>query len=128
MELIFRAAAAALCAALIALLLKRTNPELSFLVSMTSVLVILLAAMGFVRGVRDLSDTLRTGFDVPDTLLLPVLKCTAIAVTSKLAADLCRDSAQGAAASSVEFAGTVCALGVIMPLLMSVLRLMGGLV
>lgn len=98
------------------------------LVSMAAVLVIMLAAIGFSRGVRDLSDTLRESFDVPDAFLLPVLKCVAIAITSRIVSDLCKDSAQSAAATSVEFAGTVCALSVIMPLITSVLRLMGGLI
>jgi len=128
MELVFRAAAAALCAALLALLFKRTNPELSFLVSLTAVVVILIAVIGFVQGIRELSETLREEFGLTDMLLLPVLKCMAVGITSRFASELCRDSAQTAAASAVELAGTACALSVIMPLVMSVLHLIGGLV
>ena len=128
MELVFRSAAAALCAAMLALLLKRTNPELSLLVSLAAVAVILLAAMKVAQGIRSFSELLRSDFGLSDTLLLPVLKCLAIGLTSRIASDLCKDSSQAATASSVEFAGTVCALSVIMPLVMSVLRLIGGLV
>ena len=75
MELVFRSAAAALCAAMLALLLKRTNPELSLLVSLAAVAVILLAAMKVAQGIRSFSELLRSDFGLSDTLLLPVLKC-----------------------------------------------------
>lgn len=128
MELVLRASALALCTALITLVVKKTNPEISLLLSAAVVTAVTISAAGFLRGLKELTDMLRDGFGISDIYLLPVLKCMAIAVVSKLAGDLCRDSSQAAAASSVEFAGTVCAMGTILPLMVSVLRLIGGLI
>ena len=60
--------------------------------------------------------------------LAPVLKCAAIGVVTKLAAELCREASQSAIASGVELAGTICALGTALPLIMSALRMIGSMV
>ena len=46
---------------------------------------------------------------------------------SRFSAESCRDASQNAAASAVEFAGAACSLGVVLPLLVSVLKTLGGL-
>lgn len=127
MELVLRSAAVALSATLAGLLLKKNNPELSLTLSMTAVTVIMIAALSFIKGILELGETVQNLFGVSETLVLPVIKCVAVAITTKVAADLCRDSSQGAAASSVELAGTVCAISVIMPLIVSMLKTIGGL-
>ena len=127
MELVVRAAALALCACFAALLLRRSAPELTLPLTAAAVAGILLAALGFLRGISDLADTLRKSFGVGDTFTMPMLKCLGIALVTKLAAELCRDASQGAAASAVELAGTACALGVVLPLLSGVLETIGGL-
>ena len=63
-----------------------------------------------------------------ETLTGPVLKCVAIAIITKVTAELCKDASQGAAASAVELAGTVCAMSAAMPLIMSMLKMIGGMV
>lgn len=127
MELIQRAVAVAFCAAFAVLLLRRGAPELTLPLAAAAVLVILLPAVSFLQGVRDLSDTVRKSFGVSETYTLPMLKCLSISLLTKFGSDLCRDASLLAAASAVEFAGTVCALGVILPLLTGILRTVGGM-
>lgn len=127
MELVIRAAALALCAAFAALLLRRAAPELTLPLSAVAAAVILAAAVGFLRGVGDLSDTVRKSFGVGETYTLPVLKCLGISLVTKLTSELCRDASQSAAAAAVELAGTACALGVVLPLLSALLQTIGGL-
>lgn len=126
MELAFRVAAAAVCAILTGLLIRRTNPELSALISIGSVTVILLAAVGMASGFRQLRELLGERFGLSETYMQPVLKCVAAAIVTKMTADLCRDSSQTAVASAVELAGTLCALGIVMPLLIAMLKTVGG--
>lgn len=128
MELIFKSAAAALTAAVITLLIKHRNPEISFLISACTVTLILIAVTGFAAGLRDLTEMVRTLAAGEERVLAPVLKCLAIGVVTRFTGDLCRDSAQAAVASAVELAGTVCAASVAMPLLLSTLKMIGGLV
>lgn len=128
MELIVKAAALAMTAALIGIVLRRTNPELSLLLSICTVVLIMGAALGFAKSFTELAQTVQRIFGVSETLIKPVLKCVAVAIITKMTSDLCKDSSQAAAASAVELAGTVCALCIIMPLLMSMLTAIGGMI
>ena len=126
MEPVLRIAAAAVTAILAALLIRRTNPELAALVSIGAVLVLLFFSLQLGGTLAELRTLLRDEFSLSESYTRPLLKCVAAAVVTKLTADLCRDSAQAAAASAVELAGTLCALGIIAPLLIGVLRMVGA--
>lgn len=128
MELIFKAAAIALVSAAAGLLIKRTNPELSLLIGACAAAMTALAAMSFAGELKSFIKTVKILAGTSDVLIAPVLKCVAIAVVTKLTSELCRDSSQGAGAAAVELAGTVCAMSVAMPLIVSVLRMIGGMV
>ena len=128
MELLIKAAAAALTAAAIGLLIKSRNPEISLLLSVCTVALILIAAMGFAKGIKELSQAVKTIAGGTDMLTAPVLKCVGIAIVTKICSELCKDASQAAAAAAVELAGTVCAMSVAMPLIMSMLRMIGGMV
>ena len=128
MELVLKAAALALTAALMGIVLRRTNPELTLLLSICTVALIMGAALGFAKSFTELAQTVQRIFGVSETLIKPVIKCVAVAIITKMTSDLCKDSSQAAAASAVELAGTVCALCIIMPLLMSMLTAIGGMI
>lgn len=128
MELILKAAALALTAALIGIVLRRTNPEMTLLLSICTVVLIMGAALGFAQSFTELAQTVQRIFGVSETMIKPVIKCVAVAIITKMTSDLCKDSSQSAAASAVELAGTVCALCIIMPLLMSMLTAIGGMI
>lgn len=128
MELILKAAALALTAALIGIVLRRTNPEMTLLLSICTVVLIMGAALGVAKSFTELAQTVQRIFGVSETLIKPVIKCVAVAIITKMTSDLCKDSSQAAAASAVELAGTVCALCIIMPLLMSMLTAIGGMI
>ena len=116
MELRMKAAAVALIAGMMGLLIKRSNPEISLLLSAAAVTMIGIAAMSFAGEIKGLVKTVKT------------LCGTAVAIITKLTAELCRDASQGACAAAVELAGTVCAMCLAMPLIMSMLKMMGGMV
>lgn len=128
MELIMKAAAVALIAGMMGLLIKRSNPEISLLLSAAAVTMIGIAAMSFAGEIKGLVKTVKTLCGTSDVFFAPVLKCTAVAIITKLTAELCRDASQGACAAAVELAGTVCAMCLAMPLIMNMLKMMGGMV
>ena len=128
MNLVWKAAAAALFSAVMGLLLKRHYPEGALLLGSVTALGILIASMGLLDGLRSLREQVGRMMGQDRELLIgPVLKCLSIAIITRLAADLCRDASQSAAASSVELAGTVCAMTTALPLLLSVLKMIGGM-
>ena len=85
------------------------------------------SALGIAAGIRTLAETVRTIVGDDETLVLPVLKCVGIAVVSRVAAELCRDASHGAAAAAVEWTGSACAIGVALPLILGMLKTVGGL-
>ena len=121
-----RVTAAAICALFSCLLLRRTNPELAAALCICAVVLILLATMSMSSGLLELKTLLQERFALSESVMQPVLKCVAIGIVTRLTADLCKDSAQSAAASAVELAGTLCALGIIMPLLTTMLQMVEG--
>lgn len=128
MELIFKAAAVSLMAAVVGLIIRRYNPEISVLLSSCTVVMIGIAAMSFAGELKTFVKSVKTIVGTSDVLIAPILKCVAIAIVTKLTTELCKDSSQSASAAAVELAGTVCAMSVAMPLIMSVLKMIGGMV
>lgn len=127
MDIMLKCAAIALMATVICLLIKRTNPEMSMLLSTGAIVVILTAAMGFARSITELAALVKTMSDDSDVMIVPVLKCVGIGAVTKISAELCRDASQSSAAAAVDMAGTLCAIGVSMPLIVSMLKLIGGM-
>lgn len=127
MDILFKCCAAALTATVICLLIKRTNPEISMLLSAGAIVVIMTAAMTFARSITELAALIKTMSEDSDVMIVPVLKCVGIGAVTKISAELCRDAAQSSAAAAVDMAGTLCAIGVSMPLIVSMLKLIGGM-
>lgn len=76
---------------------------------------------------RELAELIKSMTSSGELFIAPVMKCAAIAIVTKLASELCRDSSQSAVASSVELAGSICALSVAMPLIISMLKTIGAM-
>jgi len=126
-ELVGKIAAAALFAALIALLLRRSNAELAVVLSAAVCVFAFCAVLAVLQPVVELLDEAERMSGLSAVYFRPVVKCVAIGITSKAAADLCRDSGQSAMAGAVELGGTAAALLTALPLLRSFLQLLQGM-
>lgn len=127
MAWLVKACAAAVTAAVLGVLLKKTNAELTLLLGLLTVVLIAMAALSFLQEIGQLLDEIYTMTDKSDMMLRPVLKCLAVSILTKLSADLCREAGQSAGASALELAGTVCSLRLTLPLLLQTMKLIGGL-
>ncbi len=128
MELIIKSAAAALAAAFACLLLKKSNPEISFALTSFTAAVVMLAAISFLDCLSELVRAVRQLSGASDRYIVPVIKCAAIGITTKFSSELCRDASQNSVAVSLEMAGAVCALAVSMPLILSMLNMLESLI
>ncbi|MBQ9687186.1 MAG: hypothetical protein IJV41_11705 [Oscillospiraceae bacterium] len=128
MEVLFRCAAIGIFSALISLLIKRYNPELSFTVTALAAVTILLGCRVFFDTAGDLIKSAKSILNSGTTLVQPVLKCLVIALVTKFSASLCKDASQGALASAVETAGTFCAAAVAAPFVVSLLHTINGMI
>ena len=108
-----RLSALCLTGALLAVLLKRTNPDMALLLALAicgAVLFLLAEPLG------DFFTQLSDWGGLPTELFAPLVKTVGIALVSRTGSDLCKDAGEGAMASLVETAGAVTAILVSLPL------------
>ena len=122
MALVTQAAALCVIAALLGLVLRRSNPEITLLLALAAAAVLLALAEPLTELLRFL-ERLAEQSGVSRTLLTPLYKTVGIALVVKVGGGLCRDAGESALAAALEFAGTVCALLTALPLLRAVLEL-----
>ena len=127
MELLAKCAALAVFSAVSVLLIRRVNPELALLTSAAAAVVILLSCTALLRELTDSMKTIERIFGSSLIQVRPILKCLAISAISKLSADLCRDASQAALAAAMETAGSLCAAAVAMPMLLTLMTTIGGM-
>ncbi len=127
MELLAKAAAAALTAAVVGLILKKNVPELGFVLTLTAAAMALLLAARVGQSVRGAVMLAADATGLSAAVLAPVMKCVGIGVLTRLTADLCADAGQSAAGSAVEICGAVCALVAALPLMESFFAMIDGM-
>ncbi|MCL2343104.1 MAG: stage III sporulation AC/AD family protein [Firmicutes bacterium] len=125
MELLIKAAVIGFAGTVLALLLKKNSPELALLLTLTVGFLVLGLALDLFSSFREVVDQAAQMTGLSSAILLPVLKCVGIGIVAKLSSDLCRDGGQSSIATSVELAGSFCALYVALPLIKTVLQMIG---
>ena len=123
MALVTQAAALCVIAALLGLVLRRSNPEITLLLALAAAAAVLLALAEPLTELLRFLERLAEQSGVSRTLLTPLYKTVGIALVVKVGGGLCRDAGESALAAALEFAGTVCALLTALPLLRAVLEL-----
>lgn len=127
MDTAVKVAAVCLLGAVLALLLKKTSPDLALLLAV-AVCVVVLALLG--RGVETVVDFLGQLLErggLSEELFTPLLKTVGIALVSRTGGALCRDAGQGAMAGLVELAGAFSAILVSLPLFQAAWQMLEGL-
>ena len=127
MDIIIKAVVIGVAGAVLALIIKRTNPEISTVLTLTVCMVIVGVSMKVFSSVSEVLELVEVGSGFSSAYTAPVLKCVGIGITARLGSDLCKDSRQEAVASSVEICGALCALYVSLPLIKTMLRMIGEL-
>ena len=109
MELLIKLAALSLCVSAVTALLKKSDEALSLLLLLAAVLVGCAMLLPVLSELFDFCERVLLLTDLPLTLFVPVVKVTAIALVSLLAA-----------------AGTLCALVCALPLMEALLEMVEG--
>ncbi len=126
MDLTFKVVAAGVCAALLALVVRRHNAELALCLTLAGCAAVLAAALGLAGGLRDALERAREMSGLSGALFSPVVKCAAIGVVCRIGSDECRDAGSSALGSALEFAGALAALWTALPLLSALLDTIEG--
>lgn len=128
MELMAKISAAAICASVLSLTIKKNCPEMSVLLSLAVITAVISAGFSAAEGVKGIIEEVRDALSDCGEYLYPVLKCTGIGMITGCASRLCKDCAQSSAASAVELVGTMCAAASAAPMITAALKLIGELV
>lgn len=121
MTILMKAAVTGIAGAVLAMLLKRSAPELGLALSVAVSLLGALLAMELVSGLGDLLATVQEETGLSPAVVGPVMKCVGVGIVTRLSADICWDAGQSAAASGVELCGAACALVTALPLVRAML-------
>ena len=127
MELLSKCVALAVFSALVILMLRRRNPEFAFAISAVSAAVLLLSLASVAGELLESVEEVQRIFQSGAVEARPILKCLGIAFISKFGAELCRDASQTALASAVETVGNLCAAALAMPVILSLMTTIGGM-
>ncbi len=123
MELVIKAAVAGVAASVFGQIIKKSNPEITLLLSLSAAIIILASAFRLLGAVMEFLENTVASAGLSTDIFSVAVKCTGIALASQLASEICRDCGQGSAASAIETAGSIAALYTALPLAERLMRL-----
>ena len=124
---VFKIVGIALMAVAASLVLRAYRPELGLQIAIAAgVLILMLTLDELIALSSFLSETLAR-FQIDPGYLKVMLKVIGTAYLAQFAADLCRDAGESAVAGKVELAGRVLILALCLPVLMSILEMVGSI-
>ena len=124
MEQVIQITALCMVGALLALVVRRGNPEQALLLVLGCVVLALLSLVGSIRELLEFLAELGERSGVARELFVPLYKTVGIALIVKLGGEVCRDAGEAALAAALETAGSICALLIALPLLRAVLSML----
>lgn len=117
METAGKLAGFSVCAALLALILRRLRPEAGWGVSLCAGTIVLMLSLPALSALLDGITSLSAMSGLDGTFMQQLLKIAGVSVLLDFAAQTCRDAQEDALALKVEFAGRVLLLSTALPVL-----------
>jgi len=126
MNEIIRIAAIALTGTVLALTVRKYNPDLAFLLSIVTGIVVIGASIDCMKQVYQVVRNVFLQLSLPDYIPMALVKCAGVSVVSKITGELCRQSGENALAVKVELVGFLAGILSSIPLLEGVLEILSG--
>ena len=127
MELVCKAAAISVASVLFALVIKKTNPELSLLLGLVTALICVFLGAELLSGIRMKLETWQSGSLVSWNYFVPLGKCVVISFVTQIGTGLCKDAGHSAAATALELCGNLASVWCLLPLMEGLLGILEGL-
>ena len=123
---IFKIIGVAFITAITSLLLKSTKPELSFAVTVTGVIVILLFLVDALKNTLNVFMVISQMTGIENGLLKILLKIVGVGYITEFAAGILKDFGSNAVADKVTLAGKIAIVMLSLPVIESLLTLVQG--
>ncbi len=131
MDMMVKAAALAMVAAVFCVMLRGSSQVVAVLLSMAACVGILLLGLRFLEPAWSVMRQMQELSGLSDSVTAPVLKVTGIGLLTHIGAGVCQDAGEASLGKTVEISGSVLALYAALPLLSAVLdtlrQLLGGI-
>ena len=128
MSYILKVSAVCIVCALLALVLKKQNPEYVILLELVFVIVCLYAVIEIYYVIRSGLSMLERLPSEYKAYFEPLFKCCGVSIITQIGTSICKDAGQSAAASSLEIVGSIVSILCMLPLLDLFFQIMEGLV
>lgn len=116
-----------LVAALLAVLLKQSRPEIALVVSLSAGVLIFFFILDEVTALVGWWRELGAAYGSLNSYLSPLIRILGIAYLTQFATQACRDAGESAIAAKLELSGKVVILGLSVPIMKMVLELIQNL-
>ena len=123
---IFKIIGVAFVTAISAILLKSTKPEVSFAVTVTGVIVILMFVVDMLQNTVNILSTIASITGIENGLIKILLKIVGVGYLTEFSAGILNDFGSNAVADKVILGGKLTILILSLPIIESVLKLMSG--
>ncbi len=123
----FRLAAVAIIALCAVMVLRNYRPELAMQVSLAAGIIILSVGIRTVEGIAGAANSLMDRYGIDPMGMKSVGKMIGIAYIAQFSADTCRDCGESSLAGKVELAGRLMMVAASIPLVVSTVEAIGGL-
>ena len=123
---IFKIIGVAFVTAIAALLLRGTKPELSFAVTVTGIIVILLFIADSLEGTIAVFQTIATATGMENGLIKTLLKIVGVGYLTEFGAGILTDFGSGAIADKVVLGGKIAIVALSLPVIENLLVLVQG--
>lgn len=117
MEIVFKAAAAALVSCVCVLLIKGSNAGGAYALGVCCAVLICIAAVSLLSEITEFVNELILQSGLSSAVFMPVIKCMGIGITVSIVSGLCKDAGQNASANAVEYLGAAAAVFTALPLI-----------
>lgn len=128
MEVLLKLGAVALLICGVCLVLKKNSPEIGLALSLCVCVCGFVLVAELLRPVLKLLEEVRRLGGLSDALFYPLIKCVGIGIWAKMAADICKDSGQGAMAGMIELSAAICAVYCALPLMNTLVDMLEELI
>lgn len=128
MDIAIKGAAVGIISAVCALLIKKSNQEIGLVIAIAASAVICIAAAELFGSISDLIHYAISKSGLSSAIFLPIIKCVGIAIIVNISASLCKDAGQAGIASAVDVLGAAAAVFTALPLIKSLIEIIGELV
>ncbi len=128
MDIVIKGAAVGIIAALCVLLIKKSNQEIGLALAIAASAVICLVAAELLGSIFDVIRYAISCTGLSSAVFMPIIKCVGIAAIVNISSGLCKDAGQAGIASAVDLLGAAAAVFTALPLIKSLLEIIGELV